>query len=110
MRHINVLTMLAVLAMAVSAQGQTTRPARAGRPATAESTPTSILGADVHVYRDLKPEPMRLFVFKPAGWSAADSRPAFVFFFGGGWSAGTPERSAGWAKAAAKWGMVGIAP
>jgi acetyl esterase len=53
---------------------------------------------------------MRLFVFKPEGWSATDKRPVFVFFFGGGWSSGTPERSAGWAKAAAKWGMVGIAP
>jgi acetyl esterase/lipase len=88
-------------------QAQTTRRAR---PATAESTPTSISGAEMHVYRDLKPEPMRLFVFKPEGWSATDKRSAFVFFFGGGWSAGTPERSAGWAKAAAKWGMVGIAP
>lgn len=98
---------LIIVALSMTTQAQTTRRARA---TTAESTPTSIPGAEMHVYRHLTSEPMRLFVFKPDGWSAADKRSAFVFFFGGGWSAGTPERSAGWAKAAAKWGMVGIAP
>jgi len=101
------LVPLVILALGVTTHAQTTRRAR---PTTAETTPTSIPGAEMHVYRDLKPEPMRLFVFKPEGWSATDRRSTFVFFFGGGWSAGTPERSAGWAKAAAKWGLVGIAP
>lgn len=53
---------------------------------------------------------MRLHVFKPAGWKATDRRAALVFFFGGGFNRGTPERSAGWARLAASWGMVGIAP
>jgi acetyl esterase len=106
--HIRALVVLTILAMAVAAHAQTTRPRV--RAATDESTRTSIPGAEMHVYRDTKPEPLRLFVFKPEGWTAADKRSTFVFFFGGGWSAGTPQRSAGWAKAAAKWGMVGIAP
>jgi acetyl esterase len=33
-----------------------------------------------------------------------------MFFFGGGWTRGTPEKSAAWAKYAASLGMVGIAP
>ena len=49
-------------------------------------------------------------MLKPAGWSVRDRRPALVFFFGGGWTHGTPERSAQWAKFAADLGMVGIMP
>jgi acetyl esterase/lipase len=75
-----------------------------------ERTPTSLPGAETFVYRDGTPEPMRLHVIKPKGWSAADKRPAFVFFFGGGWTRGTPEKSISWASYAAKLGMVGIAP
>jgi acetyl esterase/lipase len=53
---------------------------------------------------------MRLFVVKPTGWQASDRRPALVFFFGGGWTTGTPTSSIFWAKFAAEQGMVGIAP
>jgi acetyl esterase/lipase len=70
------------------------------------ATPATIPGAETFVYR----EPMRLHVFKPKDWKAGDQRPALVFFFGGGWTRGTPERSAGYAKWAATLGMVGIAP
>jgi len=75
-----------------------------------ETTPSRLAGAETCVYRDGKSEPMRLFVFKPKGWKEGDGRPAFVFFFGGGWTRGTPEHSAGYAKWAATLGMVGIAP
>jgi acetyl esterase len=73
-------------------------------------TPVTLPGAATFVYRDGTPEPMRLHVFKPKGWKESDRRPALVFFFGGGWTAGTPERSATYAKWAATLGMVGIAP
>ncbi len=73
-------------------------------------TPVSLPGAENYLYREIPPEPMRLFVFKPKGWKKSDHRPALVFFFGGGWTTGTPERSAGYAKWATTLGMVGIAP
>jgi acetyl esterase/lipase len=73
------------------------------------ATPTSLPGAETHLYRAGSPEPMRLFVFKPAGWSATDQRPALVHFFGGGFVRGGPAQAAGWAKNAAKLGLVGIA-
>lgn len=76
-------------------------------PAT---TPVTLPGAETYIYRDGKPDPMRLHVFKPKGWSTNDHRPALVFFFGGGWTRGTPDRSASNAKWAATLGMVGIAP
>lgn len=76
----------------------------------APKTPLTLPGADTFIYRQSTPEPMRLHVFKPQGWKAEDKRPALVFFFGGGWVKGSPEKSASWAKFAAKNGMVGIAP
>lgn len=84
-------------------------PGKAPASSTEETTPTSLPGTETLVYREGN-EPMRLFVAKPAGWSASDKRPALIWFFGGGWTKGSPEKSAGWARNAAKWGMVGIAP
>lgn len=75
-----------------------------------ETTPTELPGAETFIYRVDQPEPRRLFVVKPADWKAGDRRPALMFFFGGGWTTGTPANSIGWAKSAAKLGMVGIAP
>jgi acetyl esterase/lipase len=74
------------------------------------ATPVTLPGAETFIYRDAKPDPVRLHVFKPKGWKETDRRPAFVFYFGGGWTRGTPERSAGYAKWAPTLGMVGIAP
>ncbi|HXI83526.1 MAG TPA: alginate lyase family protein [Verrucomicrobiae bacterium] len=84
-----------------------TKAESSSAPAT---TPVSLPGAETFIYRDGKPDPMRLHVFKPKNWKAEDRRPALVFFFGGGWTRGTPERSASYAKWAATLGMVGIAP
>jgi acetyl esterase/lipase len=75
-----------------------------------ETTPASLAGAESFIFRDLKPEPLRLHVFKPKKWQARERRAALVFFFGGGWSKGTPEKSASWGKAAASLGMVGVCP
>ena len=75
-----------------------------------ETTPTEFPGAETFLYRDRGPAPVRLFVVKPDGWQTGDRRPALMFFFGGGWTTGTPANSIGWAKSAAKLGMVGIAP
>jgi len=75
-----------------------------------EVTPSDFPGAETFVYRDGEPEPLRLFAVKPDGWKAGDRRAALMFFFGGGWTTGTPANSIGWARAAARLGMVGIAP
>jgi len=75
-----------------------------------ETTPTEFPGAETFIYRDGSPEPRRLFVVKPENWKATDHRTALMFFFGGGWTTGTPANSIGWARTAAKLGMIGIAP
>lgn len=78
--------------------------------AASETTPTELPDAETFVYRDNTSAVLRLFVVKPNDWKASDRRPALMFFFGGGWTTGTPRNSIGWARFAAKNGMVGIAP
>jgi len=80
------------------------------KDSAAETTPVSLPGAETFVYREGTPDPMRLHVVKPKDWKASDKRPALIWFFGGGWTKGSPERSISWARNAAKLGMVGIAP
>jgi acetyl esterase/lipase len=76
-----------------------------------ETTPTELPGAETYFYREAgATPPLRLFVVKPAGWRAGDRRAALMFFFGGGWTTGTPASSIFWARFAAEQGMIGIAP
>ena len=49
---------------------------------------------------------LKLHVFKPGGHQASDKRPAIVFFFGGGWSGGTPKQFYQQSRFLAKHGMV----
>jgi len=72
--------------------------------------PTNFPDAETFIYRNLNPEPLRVFVVKPDGWQAGDRRAAMIYFFGGAWTRGDASKSIGWARMAAKWGMVGIAP
>lgn len=74
-----------------------------------ESTPDRLPGAETMSYRQGE-NAMNLFIFKPEGWKAGDKRSAFIYFFGGGWTKGTPRKSASTAAWAARNGMVGIAP
>lgn len=104
-------SVLLAFALSLSALPAQENPAsEPAKPAPVETTPATIPGAETFVYRDGQPDPMRLHVFKPKGWKSGDKLPALVWFFGGGWTKGSPERSAGWARNAAQWGMVGIAP
>ena len=78
--------------------------------ATPETTPTELPDAATFIYRDDAAEPLRLFVVKPDDWKVGDQRSSLMFFFGGGWTTGTPRNSIGWARFAASQGMIGIAP
>lgn len=43
-------------------------------------------------YKKIGDVSLQLHVFEPAGHSADDSRPAILFFFGGGWTGGNPAQ------------------
>lgn len=60
------------------------------------------------VYKEVEGEDLTLHVFKPEGWKASGSRPAIVFFFGGGWVGGTPSQFYPHCEHLAGLGMVAI--
>ena len=51
---------------------------------------------------------LKLFVERPPDWKAADRRPAIVFFFGGGWSSGSPQQFEQHCRHLAARGLVAI--
>jgi acetyl esterase/lipase len=77
---------------------------------TNEVTPLTLPGAETFIFKKVGDTEVRLHVVKPKDWKASDSRPCVVAFFGGGWSSGTPAKSISYAKWAAKYGLVGVAP
>ena len=77
---------------------------------TNEVTPLTLPGAETFVFKKVGETDVLLHVVKPKGWAASDTRPCLVAFFGGGWSSGTPAKSISYAKWAAKYGLVGVAP
>lgn len=80
-------------------------------PGPREATPDAMAGAQTFIYRGDLSVPLRLHVFKPAAWQDSDRRPAFMIFFGGDWTWGTPLHVADWTRwAASTLGLVGVAP
>ena len=77
---------------------------------TNEVTPLFIPGSEALVFKKVGDVELRLHVVKPKDWKTSDKRPCLVTFFGGGWSSGTPGKSISYARWAAKYGLVGIAP
>jgi acetyl esterase len=77
---------------------------------TNEVTPLTLPGAESSVFKKVVDVELRLHIVKTKDWKPSDKRPCLVTFFGGGWSSGTPARSITYAKWAAKYGLVGVAP
>ncbi len=77
---------------------------------TNEVTPLTLPGAETFIFKKVGETEIRLHVVKPNDWKASDRRPCLVTFFGGGWTSGNPAKSITYAKWAAKYGLVGVAP
>ncbi len=60
------------------------------------------------VFKPFDKDPLELNVFLPEDWSAADKRPAIVFFFGGGWVGGSPTQFYPHSRYFSSRGMVAI--
>ena len=65
-------------------------------------------GGEKHVYKKVGDAELSLFVYKPAGHKADAKVPAIVFFFGGGWSSGSPGQFERQCKYLAERGMVAV--
>ncbi|QDU96022.1 alpha/beta hydrolase [Lignipirellula cremea] len=64
----------------------------------------------VVTFKRINDRSLKLDLFLPADWKASDTRPAAVFFFGGGWSKGDTRHFYAQAKYLASRGMVAICP
>ena len=70
--------------------------------------PPSLPGAVVETYKTIDDVEMKVWIFAPDGHSEGDSRPAIVFFFGGGWRSGSPGQFARHCDYLTDRGMVAI--
>jgi len=65
-------------------------------------------GARTEVYKTVGDTKLELFIFSPEGHQPKDRRPAILFFFGGGWTNGTPKQFEPHCRMLAAKGMVAI--
>ena len=69
--------------------------------------PPELPGSVEHVYKSIGDVELRMWVFEPEGHDVTqDSRPAVVFFFGGGWKAGSPAQFESHCRYLASRGMI----
>lgn len=61
-----------------------------------------------HVYKSVGDVSLSLTVYQPVDSSTADLRPALVFFFGGGWTKGSPSQFVPYCRHFAQLGLVGV--
>lgn len=98
------MTLLALLVALAMLLG----PAAAAQEAP-RAYPPDMPGAVVETYKTAGDTQLKLYEFRPEGWQASDHRPAIVFFFGGGWTNGSPRQFLPQCQYLASRGMVAIA-
>lgn len=62
--------------------------------------------SEKRVYKKIGDTSLEIWIYKPAGWKANDSRSAIVFYHGGGWRGGNPNAFSRQAEKLAARGMV----
>jgi acetyl esterase len=79
------------------------------KPNRGFSYPPSFEGAAVETYKEIDGAKLNVWIFQPDGKAAPGAkRPAIVFFFGGGWSSGSPAQFERQCRHFASRGMVAI--
>lgn len=70
--------------------------------------PPELPGSQTEVYKTIGETKLSLWIFTPLDHRPSDSRPAIVFFFGGGWQNGSPGQFEQQCRYLASRGMVAI--
>src|SRR5439155_355871 len=70
--------------------------------------PPKLDGAEIETYKTVGDTKLNLYVYYPPGHKASDKRAAIVFFFGGGWTGGSPGQFEQHCKHLASRGMVAM--
>jgi len=79
---------------------------RAAQPRAAAPAPASAARVTEVTYKSTEQGDLSMLIHRPEGWKATDKRPAIVFFFGGGWTNGSPSQFESQATYLASRGMV----
>jgi acetyl esterase len=72
------------------------------------SYPPKLPGSRTEVYKTIGNVKLNAYIYAPENHKAGDSKPAIVFFFGGGWRGGTPGQFHPHCTDLSKRGMVAI--
>lgn len=96
--------LLLISLVAPAAMGQPSRGARAGQ----RNYPARMEGAKVEVYKTVGDVKLNIYRFEPEGHKPSQKRGAIVFFFGGGWTSGSPQQFEHQCRYLASRGMVAM--
>ncbi|MGY8767744.1 MAG: alpha/beta hydrolase fold domain-containing protein, partial [Pirellulales bacterium] len=99
MRHL--ITAICLTALLIGSSSSFAQAKKKAQPKKPEPTRTE-------VYSTIGDVELRMHIFEPQGHKSSDSRPAIVFFFGGGWRGGTPTQFYTHCKHLADKGMVAM--
>ncbi len=82
---------LVLVLIVTSARGQEqTSEVKASKPSSNELL--QLEGARAEIYKTVGDVKLPIYIFEPKGHKPGDKTPAIVFFFGGGWTSGTPKQ------------------
>jgi acetyl esterase/lipase len=82
--------------------------AQTQQPPVPTPNPTSLPGADSRVYKTIGEVKLYLHIFRELNATKSEKLPAIVFFFGGGWNAGTVNQFVKRSEYLASRGMVAV--
>jgi len=80
----------------------------AGQDKKGKTYPPKLEGAEIETYKAIGDTKLDLYIYNPPGHKPSDKTPAIVFFFGGGWTNGSPTQFEQHCKHLASRGMVAI--
>src|SRR5262245_31214043 len=78
------------------------------RPGPQRGYPPQLEGARTEVYKKVGATELKLWIYEPPGHLPTNRTPAIVFFFGGGWTNGTPAQFEQHCRYLASRGMVAM--
>jgi acetyl esterase len=96
------LLLCALLGLLLPAQQKAAKAAGRG------TYPPDMPEARAETYKTVGETKLQLYIFSPQDQAATNRRPAIVFFFGGGWTSGSPQQFEKQCQYLASRGMVAI--
>jgi len=112
-KHSSTIALMLLIAFSViviAAEPAVKQPSRKNRPAEqrAAAAAEAMQEGTEYVFKTVGDVQLHLYVFQPKEHKASDRRPAIVFFFGGGWTNGSPTQFVQQCRYLASRGMVAV--